>query len=128
MWAHLGTAIVNYLGGWGIIVAIVMYFVKKDNSRFAAFHALQEIYLQIFVFGITVVCFVTGIFCLIPCLFIPVVIIAATIYSVIVGLKANDGYWEEFWLVGGPAKRSVLGVQPPPPPPPPMSPGAPPTR
>jgi hypothetical protein len=116
MWAHIGTALVNWLGGWGIIVAIVIYFAKKE-SKFVAFHALQELLLQIFVFFAVVICVITGIFCCFPFVFIPLVIIGGTIYAIIVGLKANEGRWEEYMLVGAYAKRTTLGA-------PPTSPGA----
>ncbi len=108
MWAHLGAAIANWvLGGNGWLVALIIWLVKKD-SKFVSFHAAQELFLQIGVFILVVTCIVTGIFCLIPCFFIPVILLGHVIYAIVVAMKANAGEWAEYVVVGSMAKNMIL--------------------
>jgi hypothetical protein len=112
LWAMLShlAALLVYVSAIGQYVApLVIYLVYKDKSRFVAFHALQSLLFQlallVVVFLVTVVGFVTcvGFFLLIP------LGIGALIYNIVAAIKAHNGEWFEYWLVG-PFARSQVGA------------------
>ena len=78
----------------GFIGPLIIYCTKKDDSRFVAFHALQAVYFSI----------AACIFSLITC---GIGGILAMIYAVVVCIRAHEGKWEKYWLVGDWAMRSV---------------------
>ena len=89
-----------------IIIPLVIYFMKRDESAFVAFHALQSVYFQIFVFVAALISFVL-IFVCIGALLLVAVGIGAIVYMVIIAIKAYDGQWAEYWLVGQWARSAV---------------------
>lgn len=108
MLAHLA-GILGYLGGIGQYVApLVIYLVYKDKSSFVAFHALQSLYFQLAVLAATaLVVLVT----LVTCgggamLFLPLSI-GALAYTIVAAIRAHQGEWFEYWLVGEWARRQV---------------------
>lgn len=83
----------------GFIGPLIIYLVKKDDSRYVAFHALQALY-----FSLVVLVAVIALSFL--CLgFIPW--IGGIIYQIILAVRANEGKWEKYWLAGDWAMRSV---------------------
>jgi len=89
-----------------IIAPLVIYFMKRDESAFVAFHALQTVYFSIAVFLAVVISIVLLIVCV--GLFLLIVIaIASIVYLAVIAIKAYQGEWAEFWLVGEWARRSV---------------------
>ena len=75
---------------------LVIYLMKKDGSKFVAFHALQSLYFSIAAFVIgTVTCGVG---------FLPMIIL-----NIIAAMKANEGEMYEYPVVGEMARKSVFG-------------------
>jgi len=89
-----------------VIVPLVIYFMKRDTSRFVAFHALQTVYFSIAILVAVVICIPLCFMCVgIPLLV--AVGIGSLVYLIIIAIKANNGEWAEFWLVGAWARKSV---------------------
>lgn len=112
LWAMLA----HFAGLLGYAVALgqyigplVIYLLYKDKSKFVAFHALQSLYFQlgVLVAGalVVVLAFLT---CVGGLLAIPLSI-GALVYVIVAGIKANQGEWFEYWLVGDMARKSVTG-------------------
>lgn len=109
MWGAMAHAIplaVSLLTGLGWIAALVIYLVYKEKSKFVAFHALQNLFFQIFVF----VCFIVSIpliIILVGFLIIFAVGIASLVFNVLAAIKASNGEWYELPVVGAIAKRQL---------------------
>ncbi|MFK7850537.1 MAG: DUF4870 domain-containing protein [Akkermansiaceae bacterium] len=74
------------LVGLGIIVPLIVYLVKKDESPFVSHHAREALNFQISMMIYAFVCTITCIG--IPLL--PVIIIGSLIYSIIAAIKVSD--------------------------------------
>jgi len=115
-WAMLAhwSILINLITGFGgPVVALVIYLVYKDRSRYVAYQAVQAFLFQIIVWVgagiviaatwilITVLMFVLVVFCLVPVgivlSFIPLV---ALVYGVIGGVECNRGQDFRYWLIG----------------------------
>lgn len=108
MLAHLA-GLAGYLGGVLQYVApLVIYLLYKDKSRFVAFHALQSLYFQLAVLVATII---AGAIAFVTCGFgvvlLPALLVGALVYVIIAAIKANQGEWFEYWLVGPWAKRTL---------------------
>ena len=79
----------------GFIGPLIIYCIKKDESRFVGFHALQAIYFSIIGFALALVTCGLG-------------SILVIIYGIILAIKSNDGKWEKYWLAGDWAMRSAM--------------------
>ena len=80
--AHLLTFIAPIFG------PLVVYFIKKDSSRFVAYHALQATIFQLITWAIG------GATCGVGFLLV--------ILSILAAIKANKGEWENpYPLIGG---------------------------
>jgi uncharacterized Tic20 family protein len=108
MLAHLAGLLgwVAFLGQY--IGPLVIYLLYKDKSRFVAFHALQELYFQLALLvataiGVVIAIFTCGIGAV---LFAPLVVIGV-VYVIIAAIRANQGDWFEYWLVGAWARKAV---------------------
>jgi uncharacterized protein len=111
--AHLSILLNLVTGLLGLLVALVIYLVYKDRSRYVAFHALQSLYFQlvfwflagmlatiIWVITIPLLLILVG-FCLLPvAIFFSLVPIAAIIYSTIGAIAVGQGDDFRYWLVG----------------------------
>jgi len=77
----------------GIVGPLILYFIKRKDSPFVAFHALQSVY-----FGLLflVAFFVTLVTCVGPF----VCMIAYWVYEIIACVKANEGVWYKLPVVG----------------------------
>lgn len=108
MLAHLA-GLAGYLGGVLQYVApLVIYLVYKDKSPFVAFHALQSLFFQL---AVLVAFVLAGIITFVTCgIGAPLMVgigVGALVYAIIAAIKANQGEWFEYWLVGPWAKRTV---------------------
>src|SRR4028118_2228703 len=80
------------------IPPLIIYFVKKDQSRFVAFHALQSLFLQL---AVIVGSAVLGLLAMIPfvgCLTLPLALglgLADLVFVIIAAIKASGGEWYE---------------------------------
>ena len=107
MLAHLA-AILGYLGGIGqYVVPLVIYLMYKDKSKFVAFHALQSLYFQLalLVAGLAVLV-IALLTCVGGLLALPLSI-GALVYGIVAAIRASNGEWFEYWLVGEWARRQV---------------------
>ena len=113
MLAHLSVLANLFTGFLGPVVALVIYLVYKDRSRYVAYHAMQSFVMQLIAWvggGI-----VAGILwaissvltvVLIGCLIMPIALLfsllplAALVYGIIGGVQCNQGQDFKYWLVG----------------------------
>jgi len=79
----------------GFIGPLILYFAKRDESRFVAFHALQAVYFRL-------VCTVLA---LVTC---GISMLVLLIFAIITAAKASEGKWEKYWLAGDWAMKSVM--------------------
>lgn len=127
-------ALVSHLSMFfgGLIVPIIIYFIQKNKSKFAAFNALEAIYfhllyavvvvLAVIVFAIAaavssmatnssrnevspIVWILLGLFGL----FICAAVIYFVIYAIITAIKSFQGQIKKYPMVGNIAYRQVYG-------------------
>lgn len=112
LWAMLAhfAGLLGYVTAVGQYAApLVIYLLYKDKSKFVAFHALQSLFFQLLVLaGFALVGVIAMLTCIGGLLAIPLSV-AALVYVIIAGIKANQGEWYEYWLVGEMARKSVTG-------------------
>jgi uncharacterized Tic20 family protein len=113
MLAHL-TVLANLITGFlGPVVALILYIIYKDRSRYVAYHAMQSFVFQLVFWvgggilaGITwaISSILTAV--IIGCLIMPIALVfsalplIAIIYGIIGGIKCNQGQDFKYWLVG----------------------------
>lgn len=88
-----------------IIPPIVLYAVKREQSRFVAFHALQSLFL-----GVTTLVLWILIAHVLPRVFEPlfaVLWIMEMVYTVLAAVKAYDGEWYRIPIIGDWAAAQV---------------------
>lgn len=92
------TALLSHLSNifFWLVGPLVIYLVKKDSSKFVAFHALQSLYWALAGLVLTTITCGVGAF---PML----------IFNVIAAMKANEGQLYEYPVVGAMARKSVYG-------------------
>jgi uncharacterized Tic20 family protein len=117
MLAHLSVLANLVTGFLGPVVALVIYLVYKDRSRYVAYHSMQSFVFQlVFWVGggalIGLIWAVTGILSavLVGLLCIPFAVIGtlvfaampviAVIYGIIGGIQTSQGQDFRYWLVG----------------------------
>lgn len=114
MLAHLSILANLVTGIAGPVIALVIYLVYKDRSRFVGFHAMQSFVFQLvawvgagFFAGIawavsgTLAVILVGLLLMpIACL-ISLIPLAALVYGVVGGIQAGQGQNFRYWLVAG---------------------------
>ena len=105
MWAHLAGGILDLLCivamlAW--VPPLIIYLTNKDKSRFVAFHALQALIFQLVVVVINFLLWIPGMiglfFITAPLGFL--INIGAFVYALLIALKAKDGQWAEYVVIG----------------------------
>lgn len=122
-----------FLGG--IILPVIFYFIQKDKSKFAAFHALQSIFFHLFyaavifvlVIFLVLVLLATGVlgaifekssgspgagfFIGMGIFYVGVFgsVLLAIAYGVYMGIKAYNGELKKYIIVGNWAYKKVYG-------------------
>jgi len=92
-----------------ILAPLVIFFLKRDESKFVAFHALQTVYFQAAVLLIYAFSFLTLPTCM-RLLGISLVIIGfvgSFVYTIYIALRAYSGEWAEFLLLGQLARNTM---------------------
>lgn len=93
-----------------IVCPLVLYFIKRDEEPFVAFHALQAaLFTALMVGGVAAAAVVAALTCglLIPLVF---VVLACWLFFGILGtVAAFRGEWSRLPLVGGWALERVIG-------------------
>lgn len=93
--AHLGALLTWF------IAPLVVYLIKKDESKYVAFHALQALYFSL---ACSVILMVT-----IPLLIGFVLWPIPIVFHIIAGVKVAGGANYEYPVVGKIARRQVFG-------------------
>ena len=89
-----------------VIGPLLFYFIKRDTSRFVAFHALQALIFHFIIVAAAFISFLLS-FILIG---IPLAIltgIAYTVFPILAAVKALQGEWYHMPLAGGIAENAV---------------------
>ncbi|MCP3137715.1 DUF4870 domain-containing protein [Pyxidicoccus xibeiensis] len=87
--AHMGTILANMVG-LGFAVPLVLMLTKGKESSFVRAHSVESLNFQITVFIAGFVSAIT--LCIgIGAILLPIVFVAALVFSIIAGLKANEG-------------------------------------
>lgn len=103
-------AMLAYLLGifTGFVGPLVLWLLKKDQSKFIAFHALQALFLHaVVVLGYVLSGLLT--FVLIGFLTYPAFFLLGVVFSLVAGLAANRGEWYEIPTLGAFTRRQVGG-------------------
>ena len=101
-------AMLSYILGifTGFIGPLVLWLIKKDQSKFVAFHALQALllhaavtigYILSSVLVVFLIGFITG----------PAFWILGLVFSILAGLAANRGEWYDIPVIGKIARQSA---------------------
>lgn len=112
-------AMLSYVLGlftW-IIGPLIMYLVKKDQSRFVAFHAAQATAIQL---AVTALAFAAGMVSMIlgalgplALLSLPVIFVAwaagvaALVFTIVGAIKSYGGEWYKVPVLGDYVRRTV---------------------
>lgn len=113
MLAHLSVLLNLVTGFLGPVAAILIYAIYKDRSRFVAQQSMQAFIFQLVwwvgggflaaimwtVTGVLSVV-VVGVLCIPVALLVSAIPIAALVYGVVGGLRANQGEDFRYWLTG----------------------------
>ena len=115
-WAMLAhfSVLLNMVSGFvGGIVAIIIYFIYKDRSRFVAYHAMQSFIFQsitwigagivsaiLITIGSTLSFLIIPLLCLVPGFLVLLLIPGSLIYGIIGGVQVNNGEDFRYWQVG----------------------------
>ncbi len=110
MLAHVITLAATVLTSFGWLAALIIYFVKRDESKFTAFHAMQALLFQLVLFVATLLAvpFVILTFG-IGALLVPIIGIVLLAIYVVAAMRANEGEYYEMPFVGRWA-RNIVGV------------------
>ena len=117
LFAHLSILLNLITGILGPIVALIIYLVYRDRSRYIAYQSLQSTIFQLITWiglglligGIWLVTgalsiFLIGLllvpFALLATVFLLIVPLASLIYGVIAGIKCSQGEDFQYWLIG----------------------------
>lgn len=108
--AHIIPLLVTTFTSFGWVAALVIYLVHKDKSRFVAFHALQELYFMVAMWVLAI----AGLILFFTVIGIPIALLlwvvsgfGAIIGPIIAAVKANNGEWWEYPVIGKMAKSAV---------------------
>ena len=113
MLAHLSVLVNLFTGVLGPVVALIIYLMFANRSKYVAYHAMQSFLFQLVVwYGIGVMWGVVGLLSailvgvlLIPfaCVLTPVLLLGmaiAPIYGVIGAVQTSQGQDFQYWWVG----------------------------
>lgn len=103
-------AMLSYILGTFVtfLAPLVIWLVRKDQSRFVAFHAVQALLLHAFVaVGYIISGVLTAV--LVGFLMFPLFFLFGLVFSILAGLAANRGVWYEVPIIA-PYARQIAGV------------------
>jgi uncharacterized Tic20 family protein len=76
--------------GVGIIVPLIIWLVKKDDSELVAYHAKEALNFHISVFLYALACWL-AVFVLIGFVLLPVLVVVAFILAIVAAVKSANG-------------------------------------
>jgi len=112
MLAHL-LGLLGYVSAVGQYIApLVIFVLYRDKSKFVAFHALQSLFFQLALLalgtiGVIVSLLTCGLGFLVFAPLAGIVAVGALAYVIVAAIRANQGEWFEYWLVGKWAKQQL---------------------
>lgn len=122
MLAHLSILLNLVTGVLGPVVALIIYLVYKDRSRYVAYQSLQSFIYQLIVLivgGVLVglawtisailAIILIGCLCMPIALLLTLAVVAAPIYSVIGAIQCNSGQDFKYWLIGDWVRSTLTG-------------------
>jgi uncharacterized protein len=126
MVAHLSVLSNLITGFLGPVVALLIYLIYKDRSRYVAYHSLQSFIFQLIWWGgsgvlIGLMWAVTGVLSalIVGVLLIPIALLltpvfllmplGALIYGIIGGIQCSQGQDFKYWLVGDWVRGTLTG-------------------
>lgn len=90
----------------GFLGPLIIWLIKKDQSKFVAYHGLQALILHgVVTVGYILSSFLT--FLLIGFLTYPLFFILGLVYSIIAGLAANKGEWYAIPVIANYARQGA---------------------
>ena len=114
MLAHLSILLNLVTGGLGLLVALLIYLVYKDRSRYVAYQSLQAFFFQLIFWlgggalaglswGITasLTLLLVGLILVPIALLITLIPLGALVYGIIAAIRCSQGDDFGYWLVGG---------------------------
>jgi len=122
MLAHLSVLVNLFTGVLGPVVALIIYLMFANRSKYVAYHAMQSFLFQLVVwYGIGVMWGIVGILSalvigiiLIPfaCVLTPLLLLGmaiAPIYGIIGGVQTSQGQDFQYWWVGSWVRGLLTG-------------------
>lgn len=99
-------AMLAYLLGpfTGFLGPLLLWVLKKDQSKFVGFHALQALLLHAFV---SIGCVISFVLFFISFALLPVFLILGIVFSILAGLAANRGEWYDIPVLGKIARQQT---------------------
>lgn len=90
----------------GFIGPLVLWLIKKDQSKFVGYHAMQALLLHAVV---TIGYFLSGFLMavLVGFLTLPVFGLLGLVFSILAGLAANKGEWYDIPVIGKIARQQT---------------------
>ena len=122
MIAHLSVLANLVTGFFGPVVAIIIYLVYKDRSRYVAYHSMQAFVFQLIwwvgggalaglawaVSGVLSAVLI-GLLCMPFACIISFLPMAAIVYGIIGGVQTAQGQDFKYWLIGDWVRSTLLG-------------------
>ena len=101
-------AMLAYLLGivTGFAGPLILWLLKKDQSKFVAYHALQALLLHAAVVVGYLLSFVLF-FLIIGMFTLPIFVLLGLVFSILAGLAANRGEWYEIPVLGKIARQQT---------------------
>jgi uncharacterized Tic20 family protein len=122
MLAHLSVLVNLFTGFLGPVVALIIYLIFANRSKYVAYHAIQSFLFQLVVWcGLGVMWGIVGVLSailigviLIPlaCVLTPIFLVGmavAPIYGVWGAIQTSQGHDFEYWWVGGWMRNILTG-------------------
>lgn len=123
MLSHLSVLVNLFTGVLGPVVALIIYLMFANRSKYVAYHAMQSFLFQLAAwYGLGVLWGVTGLLSalligivLIPfaCLLTPVLLLGmalAPIYGIVGAVQTSQGQDFQYWWVGSWVRGLLTGV------------------
>lgn len=122
MLAHLSVLINLISGFFGPIIALVIYLVYKDRSRYVAYQAMQSFIFQLVwwvgggilagiawaVSGVLAAVLI-GFLCMPLALIISLAPVVALVYGIVGAIQCNAGQDFRYWLIGDWVRSTYTG-------------------
>ena len=92
MFAHLSALVASLVGGMSFLGPLIVWLIKKDQSKFVDFHGKEALNFQInmlviILISIPLICVIVGI------VTISIAGVIALVVPIVAGIKANNGEW-----------------------------------